>query len=146
MRKRPTCSYETKNLDEFVYELGKGILAELRSKGRKVWETFLDVVHSLRSTISFDINGNPEWSAGIGDATSSPTTRGCISSATSFSHAILPEGTRSQSETERTYRKRRTATESGRTLPGAEGQLPGRKDFGELEVRVLLLQPADLCL
>ena len=30
--------YETKNLDEFVYEFGKSILAELRPKGRKVWE------------------------------------------------------------------------------------------------------------
>ncbi len=61
--------YETKNFEEFVYELGKGILAELRPKGRKVWEGFLNVLHSLRSTISFDINGNPEWSVGIGDIT-----------------------------------------------------------------------------
>lgn len=59
--------YETKNLNEFIYELGKGILAELRPKGRKVWETFINVVQSLKSTISFDINGNPEWSVGLGD-------------------------------------------------------------------------------
>lgn len=59
--------YETKNLDEFVYELGKGILTELRSKERKVWETFLNALHSLKSTISFDINGYPEWSMAIGD-------------------------------------------------------------------------------
>lgn len=61
--------YETKNLDEFVYELGKGILTELRSKERKVWETFLNALHSLKSTISFDINGYPEWSMAIGDIT-----------------------------------------------------------------------------
>ena len=61
--------YETKNLDEFVYELGKSILAELRPKGRKVWESFLNILSSLRSIISFDINGNPEWSVGIGDIT-----------------------------------------------------------------------------
>ena len=61
--------YETKNLDEFVYELGKSILAELRPKGRKVWENFLNILSSLRSIISFDINGNPEWSVGIGDIT-----------------------------------------------------------------------------
>ena len=35
--------YETKNLDEFVYEFGKGILAELRPKGRKVWECLGDI-------------------------------------------------------------------------------------------------------
>lgn len=61
--------YDTKNLDEFVYEFGKGILAELRPKGRKVWETFLNMLYSLQSTISFDINGNPEWSVGLGDIT-----------------------------------------------------------------------------
>lgn len=59
--------YDSKNLNEFVYALGKGILAALRPKGRKVWEYFLDMLHSLKSTISFDINGNPEWSVGIGD-------------------------------------------------------------------------------
>ena len=45
--------YDTKNLNEFVYALGKGILTALKPKGRKVW--------------SFDINGNPEWSVGLGD-------------------------------------------------------------------------------
>lgn len=59
--------YETKNIDEFVYEFGKAILSELRPKGRKVWETFLNMLNSLKSTISFDINGNPEWSVGVGD-------------------------------------------------------------------------------
>lgn len=59
--------YDTKNLNEFVYALGKGILAALKPKGRKVWEYFLNMLQSLRSTISFDINGNPEWSVGIGD-------------------------------------------------------------------------------
>ena len=61
--------YETKNLDEFLYELGKSILAELRPKGRKVWENYLNILSSLKSIISFDINGNPEWSVGIGDIT-----------------------------------------------------------------------------
>lgn len=28
---------------------------------------FLNTLQSLKSTISFDINGNPEWSVGIGD-------------------------------------------------------------------------------
>ncbi len=59
--------YDTKNLSEFVYALGKGVLSALKPKGRKVWEFFLDTLQSLKSTISFDINGNPEWSVGIGD-------------------------------------------------------------------------------
>ena len=59
--------YETKNLSEFVYVLGKGILSVLRTKGRKAWEYFLTILQSLRSTITFDIQGNPEWNVGIGD-------------------------------------------------------------------------------
>lgn len=59
--------YDTKNLNEFVYALGKGILTALKPKGRKVWEFFLNTLLSLKSTISFDINGNPEWSVGLGD-------------------------------------------------------------------------------
>ncbi len=59
--------YDTKNLNEFVYALGKGILTALKPKGRKVWEFFLNMLQSLKSTISFDINGNPEWSVGLGD-------------------------------------------------------------------------------
>ncbi len=59
--------YDSKNLSEFVYILGKGILDALKPKGRKVWEFFLHSLQSLKSTISFDINGNPEWSVGLGD-------------------------------------------------------------------------------
>ena len=59
--------YDSKNLNEFVYALGKGILNALKPKGRSAWEFFLNVLQSLKSTISFDINGNPEWSVGIGD-------------------------------------------------------------------------------
>ena len=66
--------YDSKNLNEFVYALGKGILAELKTKGRKTWEFFLNMLQSLKSTISFDINGNPEWSVGIGDILSPDIT------------------------------------------------------------------------
>ena len=59
--------YATKNLQEFVFELGKAVLGTLKSKGRKVWELFLNTLSSLRGSISFDINGNPEWGIGIGD-------------------------------------------------------------------------------
>lgn len=54
--------------------MGKGILAALKPKGRKVWEFFLNMLQSLKSTISFDINGNPEWSVGIGDIQSPDIT------------------------------------------------------------------------
>lgn len=59
--------YATKNLQEFVFELGKAVLGVLKSKGRRVWEGFLNALSSLRSSISFDINGNPEWGLGVGD-------------------------------------------------------------------------------
>lgn len=59
--------YATKNLEDFVNVLGKAILENLRSKGRKAWELFLNVVLSLRSEISFDINGCPVWGVGLGN-------------------------------------------------------------------------------
>lgn len=66
--------YDTKNLSEFVCSLGKGILAALKPKGRRVWEFFLNMLQSLKSTVSFDINGNPEWTVGIGDIQSPDIT------------------------------------------------------------------------
>ena len=58
--------YSTTSLADFVEEFGKAIIATLRSKGRKVWERFLEVVSSIRSEISFDINGQPIWGIGLG--------------------------------------------------------------------------------
>ena len=66
--------YATKNLQEMVYELGKAVLSTLKSKGRQAWEQFLGVLGSLRSNISFDINGNPEWGMGVGDIKVPQTT------------------------------------------------------------------------
>lgn len=66
--------YETKNLNEFVYVMGKGILRELKSQGRKVWESFLNIMQSLKSAITFDINGNPEWNVGLGNIASPDIT------------------------------------------------------------------------
>lgn len=65
--------YATKNLTDFVNVLGKAVLDELRPKGRRAWERFLSVVSSLRSEISFDMNGNPAWNVGLG-AISNPAT------------------------------------------------------------------------
>lgn len=59
--------YDTKNLQEFTYELGKGILNTLKSTGRKALESFLTILKSLKTGISFDINGVPEWNLSIGE-------------------------------------------------------------------------------
>ena len=58
--------YATKNLSDFVNVLGKAVLNELRPKGKKAWEKFITVISSLRSEISFDLNGMPSWNVGLG--------------------------------------------------------------------------------
>lgn len=58
--------YATKNLGDFVNMLGKAVIDELRPRGKKVWGEFIRVLSSLRSEISFDMNGNPSWSVGLG--------------------------------------------------------------------------------
>ena len=59
--------YATKNLQEFVFELGRGILNNLKPFGKKAWETFLQCLSSLRTGISFDFSGNPSWNLEMGD-------------------------------------------------------------------------------
>lgn len=66
--------YATKNLQELVYNMGRSILGVLKTKGRHAWERFLNILGSLRSSISFDINGLPEWGLGIGDIKVPQTT------------------------------------------------------------------------
>lgn len=58
--------YSTTSLRDFVNVFGKAVLDALRPKGRTAWEHFLSVLSSLRSEISFDINGNPVWGLGLG--------------------------------------------------------------------------------
>ena len=58
--------YATKNLAEFVNMLGKAVVDELRPKGKRAWEKFINAVSSLRPEISFDMNGMPVWSVGLG--------------------------------------------------------------------------------
>ena len=58
--------YATKNLSDFVNMLGKAVMDELRPKGKKTWEKFINIVASLKSEISFDINGMPVWSVALG--------------------------------------------------------------------------------
>lgn len=59
--------YETKNMNEFVYELGKCILNTLKPLGRKAWESFVSVLRSLQHTITMNMDGMPEWKVCIGD-------------------------------------------------------------------------------
>jgi len=59
--------YATRSLSDFVNMLGKAVLDELRPKGRSVWERFVSAMASLRSEISFDMNGVPSWSVGLSE-------------------------------------------------------------------------------
>lgn len=59
--------YATKSLAEFTYELGRAILSVLKSKERKVWERFLQVVGSFRTGITLDALGLPSWNLEVGD-------------------------------------------------------------------------------
>ena len=61
--------YATSSVRDFVNVFGKAVLDELRPKGKTVWEGFLNVLSSLRSEISFDINGQPTWGIGLGAIT-----------------------------------------------------------------------------
>ena len=59
--------YATKSLSDFVNLLGKAVLDALKPKGKAVWEKFVRALSSVRPEISFDINGMPSWSIGLGE-------------------------------------------------------------------------------
>lgn len=59
--------YSTKSVADMVSKLGSVILETLKPKGRKVWEKFLSMLVSVRPGISFDINGLPSWTMGVGE-------------------------------------------------------------------------------
>ena len=66
--------YATKSLADLTYELGRSILSVLKSKERKAWERFLQVVGSLRTGITLDGQGQPSWNLEIGDIQSPKTS------------------------------------------------------------------------
>ena len=66
--------YATNTFRDFVNVFGKSILETLKTKGRKAWERFLSMLHSIRSEISLDITGNPVWGLGVGSMTPPQTT------------------------------------------------------------------------
>lgn len=59
--------YATQSVSDLVNMLGKAVLEELKPKGRNVWERFVTAIGSIRSEITFDINGLPSWSVGLGE-------------------------------------------------------------------------------
>lgn len=58
--------YATKSLAELTYALGRSILSVLKSKGRRAWERFIQIVSSLRTGITFDAQGQPSWNLEMG--------------------------------------------------------------------------------
>lgn len=59
--------YATKNLADLVYEMGRQIVNTLKPKGKKAIEFFIDMVKSLKSGVTFDVQGIPSWSMQLGD-------------------------------------------------------------------------------
>lgn len=59
--------YSTKSLSDMVNKMGRAILDVLKPKGKKHWETFLNIVHSVKAGISFDAMGQPSWDVSVGD-------------------------------------------------------------------------------
>ena len=66
--------YATSSLRDFVNVFGRAILDELKPKGKVVWDGFLQVLRSLRSEITYDVNNFPTWSLGLGDIEYPETT------------------------------------------------------------------------
>lgn len=59
--------YSTNSVADLVNRFGRAIVEGLRSKGRSAWGRFVQLLASLQSEISFDMNGNPVWSVGLGE-------------------------------------------------------------------------------
>ena len=59
--------YSTKSLSEMVNKMGRTILEVLKPKGKRHWELFLNMVHSLKAGITYDAMGQPSWNVSVGD-------------------------------------------------------------------------------
>ena len=59
--------YDTKNLTEFTYFFGKCVVEGLKSRGQKVWESFVNALKSMKLGVTFDMFGNPEWNVSMGE-------------------------------------------------------------------------------
>ncbi len=58
--------YPTNNLMEFISALSKAVTEALKPRGKDAIDKFINALASLRSEISFDINGFPTWGIGFG--------------------------------------------------------------------------------
>lgn len=66
--------YATKNINEFVLAMGKDILASLQPRGKKVMNTFISYLSSLRPRLSFDETGTPSFNISVGEVRAPETT------------------------------------------------------------------------
>ena len=67
--------YATRNLQEFVYKLGKEIFERLKPRGKKFTENFFNIISSLRPAYKLDeITGTPIFDIGINEIRSSEIT------------------------------------------------------------------------
>lgn len=66
--------YSTHSVRDMVNRFGRSIIDTLRPRGKAIWEQFLQVASSIRSEISFDINGQPIWGVGLGTQSNPDTT------------------------------------------------------------------------
>ncbi|MBR5911224.1 MAG: ATP-binding protein [Bacteroidales bacterium] len=64
--------YATTSMRDFINVFGKSVLDELKSKGKRAWNLFLQTLSSLRSQITYDGAGLPTWGMSIG-AISNPS-------------------------------------------------------------------------
>lgn len=98
--------YATKNISEMVAQMGRSIIEQLMPRGRKLLEQFFSFVKSLKSSLSFDVTGNPSWDISLGEAHSAKVTldeifkylegasKPCIVAIDEFQTiATYPEGT-----------------------------------------------------
>jgi len=67
--------YATRNLQEFVYKLGKEIFERLKPLGKRFVENFFSIISSLRPALKLDeITGTPVFDIGIGEIRSAEIT------------------------------------------------------------------------
>ena len=66
--------YATKNIEEMVLAMSTSMLSSLRPRGTKVMQTFVSLLSSLRTGVSFDPMGNPSWNLEVGNIRQPRTT------------------------------------------------------------------------
>lgn len=66
--------YSTKSLSDMVNKMGRAILDVLKPKGKRHWEQFLNIVHSLQAGVTYDAMGLPSLNVSVGDITNPNNT------------------------------------------------------------------------